>query len=185
LPEILNLIVGFADALDTPQADALLVRIADIRIESYAAWKVKFELMDAELLNSLARSIKENKTSSEKDTAEIARRFAQLYSYAIQRYISGFETLQDSQKTQLEFVLADVELSSVSKLLGRPQNVIKQCVSNSSQRSLETLGNEHDSLLGKASGPGRLAYELKYDYGRDGSKPITAPKRLSPPDISI
>ncbi|MCF7956165.1 MAG: hypothetical protein K9M75_10210 [Phycisphaerae bacterium] len=185
LPEILNLIVGFADALDTPQADALLVRIADIRIKSYAAWKVKFELMDADLLNSLARSIKENKTGSEGEIAEIARRFGQLYSYAIQRYISGFDTLQAPQKDQLAFVLADVEQSSISKLLGRPQNVIKQCVSNSSQRSLETLGNEHDSLLGKASGPGLLGYELKYDYGQLGGKPMTAPMRLTPPDISL
>jgi len=185
LPEILNLIVGFADVLDTPQADALLVRIADVRIKSYAAWKVKFELMDANLLNSLARCIKANKTGNEKEIAEIARRFAQLYSYAIQRYVSGFETLEASQKAQLKFVLADVEQSSVSKLLGRSQNVIKQYVNNSSQRSLDSLGKEHDSLLGKASRAGRLAYELKYDYGTDGGKPITAPKRLVPPDISL
>jgi hypothetical protein len=185
LPEILNLIVGFADVLDTPQADALLIRIADVRIKSYAAWKVKFELMDAGLLNSLARSIKANKTSSDREIAEIARRFAQLYSYAIQRYVSGFETLEASQKAQLKFVLADVEQSSVSKLLGRSQNVIKQYVNNSSQRSLDSLGKEHDSLLGKASGAGRLGHELKFDYGTDGGKPMTAPKRLAPPEISL
>lgn len=183
LPEILNLIVDFADALDTPQADDLLVRIADIRIESYEAWNVKFELMDAGLLNSLARSIKTNKSGDEKEIAKLARRFGQLYSYVIQRYILGFKTLEASQKTQLAFVLTDVEQTSLSKLLDRKQNTIKQLVNNSSQRSLYTLGNEHDSLLGKASRGGRLAYELKYDYGKDGGNPITSPMRLSPPAI--
>ncbi|MBW8015281.1 MAG: hypothetical protein FVQ82_03775 [Planctomycetes bacterium] len=184
LPEILNLIVGFADALDTPQADALLVRIADVRIELYAAWKVKFELMDAGLLNSLARSIKSGKTGSKKEIAEIARRFGQLYSYVMQRYILGIQTLDASQKAQLAFVLADVEQTSISKLLGQNQNQIKRLVSNSNPRSLVSLGNEHDSLLGNASRAGRLGSELNYHYGKPGSKQIIAPKRLSAPVIS-
>lgn len=180
LPEILNLIVEFAGAMGTPQADALLIRIADIRIDSYAAWDVKFELMDAGLLNALGRRIKGSKNVS---VQEMAARFGQLYSYAIQRYILGFNTLEASQKAQLAFVLADVELNSISKLLGRSQNIIKQYVNNSSPRSLDSLGVEHDALLGKASKAGMLAYELKYDYGKKGGKPQTAPMRLSPPAI--
>jgi len=180
LPEILDLITGFADKLDTPQADALLVRIADVRIKAYESWTVKFEFMDAGLLNALALSIKSGKTEKK---SEIAARFGQLYSYAIQRYIFGFETLDSSQKSQLKFVLGDVEQSSVAKLLGRSQSQIKQLLNNSSQRSLDSIGKEHDSLLGSASRAGRLGDQLKYDYGILGSNPVTAPKRLAAPKL--
>jgi hypothetical protein len=156
----------------------MLTRIADIRIQSYANWTVKFELMDANLLNSLARILKSKKQLGESEKAEVSKRFGQLYSYTIQRFIIGVNTLEDSQKSQLKFVLADVEVNSISKLLGRGQDHIKGLVSNVKQRSLELLEKEHDSLLGSASREGRLGV----NYGT-GGKSVTAPKSLSAPMI--
>lgn len=180
-PEILNLIVTFADALDTTETDAILLRIASIRIKSYAQWTVKFEFMDANLLNSLARTIIAADSASKSNIAEIARSFAQLYSYAIQRYVRGFNILGDTQKNELVFVLAEVEQVSVGKLLGQSQNDIKKFVSSSNQRSIDSLDKEHDSLLGTASRAGRLARKLNFNYGKDAGVPIIAPKQLSSP----
>ncbi len=185
LPDILNLIVGFADVLDSSEADAILVRIADIRIDSYIKWTVKYELMDAGLLNSLARTIRSKKLSAGTSKTKVARRFAQLYSCVIQRYILGFNTLADTRKAQLSIVLGDVEKTSVGKLTGQSQIEIKQLLSSNNQRTLDLLDKEHDSLLGSASGPGRLAQKLNFDYGKFAGKKINAPKRISAPKQEV
>jgi hypothetical protein len=185
LPEMLNLIAGFADALDSTEADEILIRIADIRIKSYAKWNVKYELMDAELINSLCRTIRARKSASDTLKTEAARRFAQLYSCAIQRYILGFNTLDDIQKAHLTFVLSDVERFAIGKLLARPQTEIKQLVSSNNPRGLEALEMEHDSLLGTVSKPGRLAQELNFDYGKMAGKIMNAPRRISAPKPEV
>ena len=179
MPEILDFMVDFADEMDTPETDQLLVQIADLRISDYADWSVEYELMDASLLNSLVNTI-ENPAGSNPGTQEVARRFAQLYSYVFQRFILGNDVLDERSEYYLTFVLADVEQNSISKLL-RPQNNIKQLVASSTSVSLEKLSNEHDSLLGSESRTGRLGFELKFNYGTQDGKPRTAPKRLDAP----
>lgn len=185
LPEMLNLVAGFADVLDSSEADAILIRIADIRINSYLEWNVEYELMDAALLNSLCRTIRDKKTASKASKADVARCFAQLYACAMQRYIQGFHTLDDVHKSYLVFVLADVERSSIGKLLGRTQTDIKQLVSSNNPRGLESLDNEYDSLLGTVSNPGSLALELKFDYGKMAGKQMNAPIPLSTPKSQV
>ena len=179
--EIMNIMVAFADKLDSEQGDALLLKIADIRMESYRDWSVKYELMDAGLLNAIARSIDtgdvENNANSKK-----MQRYAQLYSYVIQRYILGFETLGDIQLQHLGSVLISVEQNSLGKLLARSQTEIKRLVSSSRNRhSLNALSKEHDSLLGSPKRQGRLSYEVRYDYGKEGGKVLIAPKKLKAP----
>jgi len=92
-PEIVALIAQFAAGVDIPEAEQLLIQIADLRIKQYADWTVKYELYDSALLKYLSSKIPLSSESpvgllpTTTDTKpEIARRFAQLYSYAIQRY---------------------------------------------------------------------------------------------------
>jgi len=171
--EILCLIAVFADQLEGPWARGLLLTVADARISAYEKWTVKYELMDTGLLRSLAdRAMSSN---SEEIKAAVARKFAQLYSYVMQRYMAGGDFLSDDSREYLAAVLVEVEASVLDKLLGRGQSAIKNAIE---QKDMASLQSEHDSLLGTASRTGRLGYSLGFDYG-DG---LTAPKKLpSPP----
>lgn len=180
--EILDQMVQFADGMDTAAADSLLNQIADVRIKAYSEWTVKYELMDGGLLKALAGNMKTPVSKDGKENAAAGRRFGQLYSYMIHRYILGFDSFNEKNLRQLASIIADVELKSISKLVGS-QNDIKRIVSGNSARSLELLGIEHDKLLGSETKVGRLCYELGFDYGTAGGKAITAPKKLTAPKV--
>jgi len=185
-PEILSLIASFAGQVNGAGAKQLLSKIVDLRISAYEKWTVKYELMDANLLRSLGNEILSQ--SSQPNKAANSRRFAQLYSYAMQRFILGAKVLGDVSKQQLASVLVEVEQSILDRLLGRPQSSIKKAVEkiltkrSVGQKDYSALEAEHDSLLGSVSRQGELAAALDFDYGKkpDGSA-ITAPKRLCPP----
>jgi hypothetical protein len=185
-PEILNLIAGFAGQVTGPQAKQLLLKIVDLRTIAYEKWTVKYELMDAKLLRSLGNEILS--PASEQDRAVISRKFAQLYSYAMQRYLLGANVLSDVSKQQLASVLVEVEQLLLDRLLGRPQSTIKKAVEKIltnktvEQKDYSALEKEHDSLLGSTARKGDLSAALNFDYGKnpDGSA-ITAPKKLGPP----
>ena len=185
-PEILSLIAAFAGQVNGPQAKQLLTKIVDLRTSAYENWTVKYELMDAKLLRSLGREILSPVSQSNK--AANSRRFAQLYSYAMQRFILGENVLSDVSKQQLASVLVEMEQSVLDKLLGRPQSTIKKAVEKIltrktiEQKDYSALEAEHDSLLGTAARKGELPAALNFDYGKnpDGSA-LTAPKKLGPP----
>jgi hypothetical protein len=185
-PEILNLIAGFAGQVNGSQAKQLLLKIVDLRTIAYEKWTVKYELMDAKLLRSLSNEILS--PASEQDRAVIRRKFAQLYSYAMQRYILGANVLSDVSKQQLGSVLVEVEQLLLDRLLGRPQSTIKKAVEKIltkktvEQKDYSALEREHDSLLGSTSRKGELSAALDFDYGKnpDGSAK-TSPKKLGPP----
>ena len=84
-PEALYLMAQFARRFDTAPAQDLLIRIADVRIKQYADWAVKYELVDTGILKLLSAKIVSGGTGNQ----QLARQFAQLYSYAIQRYLRG------------------------------------------------------------------------------------------------
>jgi len=171
--EILELIAKFADLLNGSEADELLLKIGLLRIKAYEDWTVEYELMDAGLLNALAERIL---VQAGGERIATAREFAQLYSYAMQRYINGADSLSEVSGTQLASVLVDVEQSALGKLLGRPQTAIKKAVERKNYSSLQA---EHDSLLGSPARAGELARAITFDYGKDaGSVAITAPKKL-------
>ena len=145
------MIAGFSGQVNGPQAKQLLLKIVDLRTIAYEKWTVKYELMDAKLLRSLGNEILS--PASEQDRAVISRKFAQLYSYAMQRYILGANVLSDVSKKQLSSVLVEVEQLLLDRLLGRPQSTIKKAVEKIltkktvEQKDYSALEREHDSLL--------------------------------------
>jgi len=185
-PEIISLIATFAGQVNEPLAKELLTKIVDLRTQAYANRTVKYELMDAKLLRLLGNEILSQESRQTK--GELGRKFAQLYSYVMQRYILGEGMLNDSSKHQLASVLVEVEQSVLGRLLGRPQSIIKKAVEKIlikqmvEQKDYSALEREHDSLLGSAAGKGALPVALNFDYGKnaDGTA-ITGPKKLGPP----
>jgi len=185
-PEILSLIAAFAGQVNGTHAKQLLTKIVDLRTSAYENWTVKYELMDAKLLRSLGNEILS--PVSQQNKAVDSRRFAQFYSYVMQRFILGENILSDVSKQQLASVLVEVEQSVLDRLLGRPQSSIKKVVEKIltkrtvEQKDYSALETEHDSLLGTAARQGELPAALNFDYGKnpDGSA-LTAPKKLGPP----
>lgn len=173
-PEVLSQVVAFAGDLGGRFGKRLLLKIADKRIKSYADWTVQYELMDGEVLAGLGEMILAENPGQ--DRADLCRRFGQLYSYVIQRYMLGKDVLKDSQKAQLVSVMVEVEQSVVSKLLGMPRANMKKWIE---RKSAVALKSEHKSLLGDSSQAGELATRLNFDYGKDSNGgAITAPLEL-------
>lgn len=177
-PEVIRLMAEFAAAVNIAQGEDLLGQIADMRMKRYADWTVKYELLDAAILKLLYKKI----SSGGSNKAAVARRFGQLYSYAIQRYYKGRGSLNATQKHQLASVLLEIEQSCISKLVGMRQTVIKRAVAGGDYTALL---QEHSRLLGDKTRAGRLPLKLKFDYGKtsDGVKriaPLVLPERPKP-----
>jgi len=172
--EALVLMAKFGAEVRIRAAEDLLVKMADKRISKYAGWTVDYELVDAVILKSLC-----SKMSSETvGNVAIARRFGQLYSYAIQRYVKGRDFLDAASKRRLASVLVETEKSCIGGLLV-PQSVTKRAVE---QNNYTELLQEHSRLLGDETTAGRLGLKLGFDYGQadDGSRRI-APLALPEP----
>ncbi len=173
-PEMLALVAEFAAEVGIPQGEDLLLQIADMRIKRYADWTVDYELLDAAILRLLYKKI----YSGAVNKPAVARRFGQLYSYAIQRYVKGRNFLNAAQKHQLASVLVETEKSCIGKLLTVPQSIIKRAVERDDYTRLLL---EHSKLLGDETRAGRLALKLNFDYGKnpDGTgrtAPLTLPE---------
>ncbi len=158
-PEILALMAEFATKVDIPQGEELLLQIADMRIRRYEDWTVEYELLDGTLLKLLDSKI----PSGSVNKPDIARRFGQLYSYAIQRYVKGQNVLSDTQKHQLASVLVETEILCISKRLRMAQSVIKNAIE---QDDYTALLQEHSRLLGDETRAGQLSLRLNFDYGK-------------------
>ena len=178
--EIIVHIARFAANVNTPEGGKLLLQVADERIKRYADWTVKHEFYDNIILNLLESKIPlssqdpaatASSTSISKTAA--AQRFAQLYSYAIQRYIKGNDILNETQKQQLASVLIEVEDKSVSRLLGEPQVTIRRAIE---RNNITALSDEHNKLLGDKTTAGQLPSKLGFDY----STTPNGPKRTAP-----
>jgi len=175
--EILTLIAEFAAKVNIPQGQDLLLQIADVRIGKYADWTVEDELVDATILKLLYSKI----SSPGHSNSAFTRRFGQLYSYAIQRYIkdiNGGNFLTGTQKRELASVLVETEDKCIGRILNKPQSTIKKAVERGDH---EVLLQEHNRLLGDKTTAGQLAAKLNFDYGQkpDGGKrtaPLTLPQ---------
>lgn len=174
-PEILALMAEFAAKVDIPQGEELLLQIANVRISRYADWTVEYELLDGDILKLLDSKIPSESMSK----PDVARRFGQLYSYAIQRYVKGRDVLSDTQKNQLASVLVEIEISCISKRTKVAQSVLKNAVE---QDDFPALLQEQSRLLGDETKVGQLPLKLNFDYGEkaDGSRRI-APFALPEP----
>ena len=186
-PEILAMIARFAAGVKIPQAEQLLCQIANIRIKRYADWTVKYELYDSNILKYLSSKIslasQASGSTSPTPTASkapVARCFAQLYSYAIQRYVKGADILNDTQKSHLASVLVDIEDKCIGILL-KPQMTIRRALTLE-QNSLQAILAEHDRLLGSTTTTGELPQTLKFDYSTNPNGPLlTSPIPLPDP----
>jgi len=174
-PETTGLMVGFAGQIKIPQGEDLLLQIADMRMEKYRKWDLGGVLVDADILKALC----EKMLSSGANKVAAAQRFAQLYSYAIQRYIKGQDILNANEKRQLISAIADVEQSCIGRLLDVPQSIILKAVEADDAAALQ---QEHNRLLGEGTEAGKLAHKITFDYGKsaEGNK-LMAPLSLPDP----
>jgi len=145
-----------------------------MRIKRYANWSVNYELLDETVLKSLQKKL----SSVGLSKPAVARRFGQLYSYVMLRYIDGQNSLSAAQRHQLASVLVETEKWCISKLLGTPQSSIKRAIEN---HDYTGLLEEHNKLLGDETRAGQLPLKLKFDYGRDADgfkriAPVVLPK---------
>lgn len=173
-PEIIALMAQFAAAVNIPQGEDLLGQIVDMRTKRYADWTVEYELLDGTILKLLYGKI----SSAGQSNPDIARRFAQLYSYVIQMYVKGRDVLGAVEKQWLASVLVETEDKYISEILVR-QLTIKRAVERG---DYTVLLQEHSRLLGDETRPGQLPLKLNFDYGNnpDGSK-RTVPLILQEP----
>ena len=181
-PEILVHIARFATNINIPEGEELLLQVADERIKRYADWTVTYEFYDIIILKLLESKIPLSSQSmgapvptTSLSKPAIARRFAQLYSYVIQRYIKGNNVLNDTQKQHLTSVIIEIEEKCVTRLLGlsRPQGTIRRTIE---RINLIALSDEHNKLLGDETSTGQLASKLGFDYSTSPS----SPKRTAP-----
>ncbi|MHC4596516.1 MAG: hypothetical protein ACYS19_16435, partial [Planctomycetota bacterium] len=182
-PEIIALIAKFGADVKIPQGADLLGQTADVRIKRYADWTVKYELMDSVILKLLESKISAPSTGSGGPSSAtgssreaVARRFGQLYSYAIQRYAKGQAFLNDIQKQQLASILVETEEKCIGRLLGRPQTTIRRAIE---RENLPALLQEHNRLLGDETSTGELPLRLNFNYsgGRTAPTPLPEPPR--------
>ena len=183
--ETLALIAKFAANVNVPQGEGLLLQVADARINRYADWTVKHELSEIALLKLLESKLPLSSqgpggaVSASLGKPAVAQRFAQPYSYAIQRYLKGQDVLSDIQKGHLASVLVDVQEKCISRLLGGQQTTFRRAIERA---SLTAISDEHNRLFGNGAMAGQLPSMLGFDYGTDsdGAK-RTAPVPLPDP----
>jgi len=174
--EVINLMVDFAGRFNTPAAETLLLRAADERIKRYGAWDPGYELADAAILKLLCNRL----TASGTPNPEVAKRFAQLYSFVIQRYIKGQQrgVLTDASRSYLASVIAEVEDKCLKGLLGATQVTLTRALQ---EANLDALQAEHDRLLGGTGQTGVLVSKLNINYGAAGSNRATPLPLPDPP----
>ena len=178
--EALALITEFGAKVKTKEAEQLLTQISDMRIKQYSDWTVKDALLDITVLSNLCLKT----TSAGISKPHIARRFGQLYSYAIQKYImdiKGGDFLSATEKKHLESVLGEVEKSCIGEYLKMPQRSIREAVGRD---DYITLLAEHNKLLGNDTKAGKLAEKLRFKYEGAAGIKRTAPLPLPARPIS-
>ncbi len=176
-PEVLLQMAEFAGRIGTAQAAELLMHIAEARIRSYADWSVRYELMDAAVLRLLTDKIVDGGNGG---SDQLARRFARLYSFAIQRYIKGqnLGRLRELARNYLISVLIDTEEKCLGRLLGAPQATIRRAVEAG---DLNALQAEHDRLMGAESRAGAVPTRFNFSYGAQGENRTAPPALPDPP----
>ena len=177
-PEVIRLIADFAGAAKGAQADELLLKIADVRISRYSSWTATGSLNDIKVLKLLCAKLQ----AKQHKTVEFGRRFAQLYSYVMQKYVMALKDrslLDEQQRQELASVLVEIESKCIGKLTGFEQAVIKRAVELDDDN---VLLMEHGRLLGDETKRGEIPTKLTFDYGAaDDGGNLAQPRELPPP----
>ena len=176
-PEIIVHIARFATNINIPEGEKLLLQVADDRIKRYADWTVTSEFYDIIILKLLESKIPLSSQSmgapgpaTSFNKPALARRFAQLYSYVMQRYIKGNNVLNAIQKQHLASVIIEIEEKCVTRLLGlsRSQGTIRRAIE---RNNLIALSDEHSKLLGDETSTGQLPSKIGFDYSTTPNSP--------------
>jgi hypothetical protein len=176
-PQIIAMIAQISGGINMPAAQAMLIKAADVRIRQYSDWTVQNEFSDITILKMLESKITSGISTGDAEATDssgsaFALRFAQLYSYVIQRYIKGGNFLSDIQKQQLVSVIIETEQKSIFNILGMQSSSMKQAIA---KKDLQALQKEHDNLLGSGSSRGLLPSRLGFNYGSTGNAPTSLP----------
>lgn len=176
-PEVLLQMAQFTGRFDTAQAAELLMHIAEARIRSYADWSVGYELMDSAVLRLLTDKILAGGNGG---SDQLARQFARLCSFTIQRFTKGqgLGRLSDSSRNYLISVLIDTEDKCLGRLLGAPQTTIRRAIEAG---DLAALQAEHARLLGVEGSVGAIATRFNFSYGAPGENRTAPPVLPDPP----
>lgn len=176
-PEVLLQMAEFAGRFNTAQATELLMHVAEARIGSYADWSVSYELMDSGVLKLLCDKILAGGNGG---SDQLARRFAELSSFAMQRYIKGqnLGRLRDLSRNYLISVLIDTEEKCLNRLLGASQTTIRRAIEAG---DLAALQAEHDRLFGTESSAGAIGAKFNFSYGAPGESRTAPPVLPDPP----
>jgi len=156
-PETLSLIIPFAAQLKTAAGQELILTIAEGRIKQYESNSVSHELADIKVLSGLCAQFNANGPSK----TQCAQHFAQLLSYAIQRYAKNQARLTDQQKQDLISIIAETEEKCIAGLTKQPQTTLRRAIERGDMTALMT---EHDRLLGSAAEKGVLPELLHFSY---------------------
>ena len=176
-PETLSMMAGFAAGINIPEGQELLLKIADQRIADYSEWSVKQEYEDENILIALESVI--NKASNNSNIQAAAQRFAQLYSYVIQRYAKAGDFLSVRQKAQLKTVIIETESKCIRNMTGAQQD-LKIALE---EKLMQKLIDEHDKLLGSNVSQGKLPAKYNFNYGQDeNGSTRNSPAILSDPE---
>ncbi len=172
------MIAEFAAELNGQQGENLLIEVLNGRMELYRQWQSTDSAADAIILDATAKRIENEQI----DKKNLSLRFAQLYSYMIQRYILAKDTLDEKQKVSAVSGLIEVQ-NSYNSFFDMPQRGIQRALEKD---DMQMLKSEHNELLGSEQRQGTLPKILDFDYGitSDGAN-ITAPMPLpNPPEKS-
>ncbi len=169
---VLRVAVDFTLAVSDASGRDLLLKLAEKRTRAYMDWSVTDEWFDTHLLNGIGQTIVSGQPSDER--VKLSRAFAQLYSCVIQRHLKGQEILPASSKNALITVIAEVEYTTIAKLIPGWQMNLKRALERNTG-----LDREAETLLGAASRPGDLSLRLNFNYGKDAEgKAIMCPATL-------
>ncbi|MFC1677459.1 hypothetical protein ACFL3G_10415 [Planctomycetota bacterium] len=178
-PGMLILITRFAAGVETKDAQDMLKDITQMRIDQYADWTVQNEMIDCIILRLLCGKL----ASATRPDPQLGRSFAQLFSYAVQRYVKGADVLTEAQKRDLTAVMVEAEDKCVLKIFERPQRTIRRALERD---DLFALLAEHDRLLGDETTQGLVPIKLDFNYGNSANTgERIAPLKLSDPTTEI
>ncbi len=172
-PEVLLQMAEFAGRSTAGGTTDLLAQIAAARAQAYATWSVKYALIDTTILKLVSERL------ITVPDPQLAKQFAQLYSYCMQRYIKGLRLgiLSEPKVNHLASVLVETEEKCISRLLGTPQAMIRQAIE---AKAFDALQAEHDRLFGTANQAGVFPSKFQFSYGSDDA-PSQAPLMLPDP----
>jgi hypothetical protein len=168
-PEIIEQVAKFFASVNDPAAQKVLLAIADSRIKQYESWNIDYFPIDATILKVVGEKIEAGKENS-----PFAAKFAQLFSYTIQRlYID--KDLSSGQKDQLGGVLIQTESKVLGKL-GIVQTSIKRAID---KNNLASLAAENKTLFGEGATAGKFQSMFPVEFGVDANNvKVIAPRSL-------